>query len=110
MPTWLTLWIQSSRSRADRSTTTNADSHHELHSARHALLNCIHDCSDGSVRLLQKKIQQAQTHRDLWALRSEIYQCVAMQHHQAMATERLQSLAHHFEGWVGSADVRPRTK
>lgn len=106
MPTCLTLWIRTFRSRAKKSTSTSSLS--ELRSARNALLHCVHDCSAGNVRRLQEKIQNARTHRELWSLRSEIYHCVAMHHHQAMATERVQSLAHHFEGWIEFTEVRQK--
>ncbi len=110
MPTCLTQWINFFRPRMDASAAqaTHADS--ELRDARKALLHCVHDCSEGSVRHLQQKIQGARTHRELWSLRSEVYHCVAMHHHQAMATERVQSLAHHFEGWVDTAEARQKAR
>lgn len=108
MATRLTLWIQSLRSRANRFTSQTTDAVSDLRTAREALLQCVHDCSENGVRHLQQRIQRARTHRELWLLRSDVYHCVAMQHHQATATERVQSLAHHFEGWVDPAEVGPK--
>lgn len=106
----LTRWIPFWRSRSERNQAALANSGSALASARKALLHCVHDCPTGGARLLQQKIQRAQSHRELWALRSEVYHCVAMEHHQAMATDRLQSLDSHFEGWVEPADGRQRSR
>ena len=106
----LTRWIPFWRSLSDRNQSMSLDSGSALASARHALLDCVHDCPAVGTRLLQQKIHRAQSHRELWALRSEDYHCVALQHHQAMATDRLQSLDSHFEGWVESGDGRQRSR
>ena len=106
----LTRWIPFWRSRSDPTLADPAHSGSALASARNAVLLCVHDCPAGSARLLQQKIQRAHSHRELWALRSEVYHCVALQHHQAMASDRLQSLDSHFEGWVESGDGRQRSR
>ena len=111
MPNGLTMWMRSFASRAKRSATmTTGDALTELRHARSALLNCVHDCPDDNVSRLQYKILHARTHQELWSLRSEVYHCVAMQHHQATASERVHSLAHHFKGWVDPADTRQRLR
>lgn len=110
MPLCLTRWIEFFRPHLDRSATRRGDAASELDHARTALLHCMHDCPEDGVRYLQQKIQRARNHRDLWSLRSDVYHCVAMQHHEAMATERLQSLTPLFEGWVAPAEAwqKPR--
>jgi hypothetical protein len=109
MLTRLTQWTQSFRSRTDGSGERGSDTLYELGHARSALLHCVRDCPEGGVKHLQHKIRYARTHRELWSLRSEAYHCVAI-HHQAMATERVQSLSHHFEGWVDSAAMRQKPR
>lgn len=110
MPTCLSQWFRFFGSRRNQSSTKTAHTHGELHHARSALLNCVEDCPDDAVKRLQLKIQIARSHRELWALRSEVYHCVAMRHHQATATERVQSLARHFEGLIDPADLRRKPR
>ena len=45
---------------------------------------------------LVRRVELAQTLRELWHLRAEVYRLVAVQHSQAEAEARLATLNHHF--------------
>jgi hypothetical protein len=79
-----------------------------LHLARNALLSSVHDCNGVPTQRLHRRITQARTHRELWALRADAYNVIAKGHCQSIATERIHGMAHLFDGWVEPTSARPR--
>ncbi|MGS5086233.1 hypothetical protein ACVC7V_06960 [Hydrogenophaga sp. A37] len=80
----------------------------ELHLARSALLHSVHDCNGAPTQRLHRRITLARTHRELWALRADAYNLIAMGHCQSIATERIHGMAHLFDGWVEPTATQPR--
>lgn len=65
-------------------------------SLRDALGGCHGVCAD---RLLYK-IDLAKTPAELWALRSDLHQCIALVHTESVAAMRINDLSIVFTGWV----------
>lgn len=65
----------------------------------------INDCSDLRCRRMSFRINQAQTPADLWALRSDLHQCIAQLHTESEAALRINDMASMFEGWIPAAQL-----
>lgn len=70
----------------------------DLGSVRTAMLQAVDDCTGLRAQELQMKMLSARTHRELWMLRSDAYQLIAMNHCQSIADQRTHHLLHLFEG------------
>ena len=70
-------------------------------SLREALCGCQGVRAD---RLLYK-IDLAKTPAELWALRSDLHQCIAQVHTESVAAERINDLISVFAGWVPAAQL-----
>ena len=70
-------------------------------SLRDALVGCHGVRTD---RLLYK-IDLAKTPAELWALRSDLHQCIAQVHTESVAAERVNDLAGVFAGWVPATQL-----
>ena len=70
-------------------------------SLRDALAGCHGVRAD---RLLYK-IDVANTPVDLWALRSDLHQCIAQGHTEGVAAYRINGLSALFQGWIPSAQL-----
>ena len=57
---------------------------------------CLADVPGPTAGPLLRRIAQAHSLRDLWHLRSEVHQVVALHHSQSKAEERLAQLNRHF--------------
>ena len=51
------------------------------------------------------KIDFARTPADLWALRSDLHQCIAQVHTESVAAQRINDMASIFQGWVPAAQL-----
>lgn len=78
----------------------------ELISVRAALLQAVEDCAGRPALKLQFRIRNARSHHDLWALRSDAYHLIALQHCQSIANQRIHPLLHLFEPWTAPQAVR----
>ncbi len=65
-----------------------------------ALRSAAHDCTDVRGRRIQYKIDHSKTPAELWALRSDLHQCIAQTHSERIATARINDVAAVFEGWI----------
>ena len=72
---------------------------------RHSLQTVLHDCKDMRTQRVIYQINIARTPADLWLLRSDLHQCVAHEHNQTEAAERINSLINVFEGWVPASQL-----
>lgn len=72
---------------------------------RHSLQTVLHDCKDLRTQRVIYQINIARTPADLWLLRSDLHQCVAQEHNQTEAAERINSLINVFEGWVPASQL-----
>jgi hypothetical protein len=70
-------------------------------SLREALVGCHGVRAD---RLLYK-IDMAKTPGELWALRSDLHQCIAQGHTEGVAAYRINGLSAVFQGWIPSAQL-----
>jgi hypothetical protein len=68
---------------------------------REALAGCHGVRAD---RLLYK-IDMAKTPGELWALRSDLHQCIAQSHTEGVAAYRINGLSAVFQGWIPSAQL-----
>ena len=67
---------------------------------RQSLRQALDGCNGvGSDRLLYN-IHIAKTPTELWALRSDLHQCIAQVHTESVATQRINALNQVFAGWV----------
>jgi hypothetical protein len=51
------------------------------------------------------KIDLAKTPADLWALRSELHQCIAQTHTESVAAHRMNEMTSLFKGWIPAAKL-----
>ncbi len=65
-----------------------------------ALRSAAHDCTGVYGQRIQYKIDHSKTPVELWALRSDLHQCIAQAHSERVATTRINDLATVFEGWI----------
>jgi hypothetical protein len=65
-----------------------------------ALNAAVSDCHDVRGQRIRYKIEIAQTPVDLWALRSDLHQCIAQHHSERVAAARINDVAELFEGWI----------
>jgi hypothetical protein len=67
---------------------------------QNSLRQALIDCSDSCSRRLLYRIGLAKVPADLWALRGDMYQCIAQTHTESTAVQRINELVKLFEGWV----------
>jgi hypothetical protein len=60
----------------------------------------LHDAKGTSVGGMLYKIRSARNVSDLWMLRSDMYQVIAMEHSQSEAARRINSLLPCFSQWI----------
>lgn len=70
-------------------------------SLRETLVGCHGVRAD---RLLYK-IDIAKTPAELWALRSDLHQCIAQDHSEGIAANRINGLSAVFAGWIPAAQL-----
>jgi len=70
-----------------------------------ALHAAVCDCTDIRAQRVNYKIDQAKTPADLWALRSDLHQCIAQVHSERVAASRINDLAGLFEGWLPASQL-----
>lgn len=70
-------------------------------SLREALAGCHGVRTD---RMLYK-IDSAKTPAELWALRSDLHQCIAQVHTESVAALRINDLSQVFAGWIPAAQL-----
>jgi hypothetical protein len=67
-----------------------------LPGVRADFLECTDDVHTARSDELRRRIKDARSLRELWHLRAEVYNAVAIQYNQHEAEQRLQRLNHHF--------------
>jgi hypothetical protein len=72
---------------------------------KQALRDVVQDCGDARGHRMQFRINQATTHSDLWALRSDLHQLVAQVHGERLATERINGLVKLFHGLIPNSHL-----
>lgn len=72
---------------------------------KQVLRGVIQDCGDSQGNRIQFKLNQAKTHADLWALRSDLHQLVARVHGERLAAERINGLVTLFEGQIPNSHL-----
>jgi hypothetical protein len=60
----------------------------------------LHDSEGHECERLRYKIKAARQARELWMIRSDLYQLIARQQSQSEAARRINSLLPIFEGWL----------
>ncbi len=89
------------------SNSKKANNQTPIEQIRECLQTLLHDCKDMRTQRAIYKINIAQTPAELWQLRSDLYQCIANVHSQAVAAERINSVITVFEGWVPAGQLTP---
>jgi hypothetical protein len=67
---------------------------------RQYVLRTLNDCMGIHVAKLQYKVYAARSPKELWMLRSDIYQLVSHSHSQQVAADRINALLPYFENWI----------
>lgn len=67
-----------------------------LERTRDGFLGCLKDIDTPAAQILGDRVRTARTPRELWHLRSALFQLVSLQHSQAEAQLRLERLNRHF--------------
>ena len=70
-----------------------------------SLREVLDGCQGVRVDRLLYKINTAKTPAELWALRSDLYQCVAQIHTEEEAAHRIDGLSAVFRGWISAAQL-----
>ena len=94
-------------------TTTPRPAKKPLPDIQHSLRDALTGCNGVSADRLFYKIDVAQTPADLWALRSDLHQCIAQVHSEGIAAQRINQVNAVFAGWIPSAqrlDIQPDFK
>ena len=64
------------------------------------LCEALYECQGVRVDRLLYKINTAKTPAELWALRSDLHQCIAQIHTEGEAAHRINGLSAVFKGWI----------
>ena len=70
-----------------------------------SLCEVLDDCQGVQAERLLYKINIAKTPAELWALRSDLHQCVAQIHTERVAAHRINGLSTVFKGWIPAAQL-----
>ena len=70
-----------------------------------SLSDALEDCQGVRVDRLLYKINSAKTPFELWALRSDLHQCIAQIHTEGVAADRINGLSTVFNGWIPAAQL-----
>jgi hypothetical protein len=65
----------------------------------------LHGATGTSVGGMVYKIRSARNVSDLWMLRSDMYQVIAMEHNQSEAARRINSLLPCFSQWIAAKQL-----
>lgn len=99
---------QKFRKRAHTGTPRATPPTPDLTSVRSAMLQSTQDCEGIPALRLKVRIGHANSLRDLWALRSDIYSLVARSHCQTEANSRIDALTRLFKGGPDGCEHRTR--
>ena len=89
------------RERSSHGTSTQqATQKLSLVQIQQAMHSSVHDCTDVRSQRVQYKINNSKTPAELWALRSDLHQCIAQTHSERVATARINDMMIVFEGWI----------
>lgn len=72
----------------------------DLAELRNRAREALQDCSGASADRLRLRICCASDARDIWLMRCDMFQVIAHQHAQSVATSRINELLPAFEGWI----------
>ncbi len=70
-----------------------------------SLREALAGCHGLQADRLHYKIVRAETPAELWALRSDLHQCIAQSHTESVAALRINGLSLVFAGWVPAAQL-----
>ncbi len=65
----------------------------------------LHDVDGSAAAGMLYKIRAARSVNDLWMLRSDLYQVVAVAHNQTEAARRINSLLPSFDQWISTKQL-----
>jgi hypothetical protein len=65
----------------------------------------LHDVKGINAQRMLYKIRAARDVNELWMLRSDMYQVIAMAHNQSEAARRINSLLPCFSQWIGTKQL-----
>ena len=83
----------------------NAKQKPSMAQIQQALHAAVSDCHDVRGQRTRYKIDIAKTPAELWALRSDLHQCIAQLHSERVAAARINDLAVMFEGWIPASQL-----
>lgn len=69
------------------------------------LREALSGCQGVRADRLLYKIDIAKTPAELWALRSDLHQCIAQVHTERVAAQRVNALSSVFAGWIPAAQL-----
>lgn len=87
------------------SSTQQAGQKLSLVQIQQAVRSALHDCTDVRGQRIQFKIDNSRTPVELWALRSDLHQCIAQIHNERVATTRINDMLPVFEGWIPASQL-----
>lgn len=70
-----------------------------------SLREALGGCQGVRADRLHYKIDMAKTPAELWALRSDLHQCIAQVHSESVAALRINEVSRVFAGWVPAAQL-----
>lgn len=70
-----------------------------------ALHDTVQDCGEQRATRIRYRIDKARTPQDLWALRSDMHQCLAQFHSERVAAARINDVAMMFAGWIPASQL-----
>ena len=70
-----------------------------------SLREVLDGCQGVPVDRLMYKINTANTPAELWALRSDLHQCIAQIHTEGEAAHRINGSSAVFRGWISAAQL-----
>ena len=70
-----------------------------------SLCKALQGCQGVRVDRLFYKIKSSKTPAELWALRTELHQCIAQIHTEGVAADRINGLSTVFNGWIPAAQL-----
>jgi hypothetical protein len=71
-----------------------------MEEVRQRLMQTLKDCQVTDAQRLGIRVQATRNAKELWMLRSDLYDCIARHHSQTEAARRINGLLSCFEGWL----------
>ncbi len=78
-----------------------------LHEIRQQMLRTLEDLHPSHSLPLRRRIARSTSVVELWQLRAEVYQLIALEYNQSEAAARINTLLVCFEKWIPEKNLRP---